>query len=89
MGVDKFDPSVERAQIDLDILRARGWGRCFDRLGRYKTCESGTSGLRGEYRRSGLRLGSCSRGLPERMSLRIDLSLSDILGFEDEWRLGN
>ena len=86
MRFDKLDPEFAGAQVNFDISRSSGWGSCFDRLGRYKTCESGTSGL---YRRSGLGLGSCSRGLPERRSLRIGLSLSDILRVEGEWRFGD
>jgi len=54
MGVDKLDPQVHGAQVNFDILRARSWGRCLDGFGRYKTSESGTSGLSGEYRRSSL-----------------------------------
>jgi len=84
MGGDKLDPEFGGAQINLDILRARSWGRCFDGFGRYKTCESGTSHWGSQYRRSGLRLGSCSRGLPESGSLRIGLSLRHILRFQDE-----
>ena len=86
MRFDKLDPSVERAQINLDISRKRGWRRNIDSFGRYKTCESGTSDLSGEYRRSGFGLGggSGSRGLPESWCLRVGLSLTGILRFEGE-----
>jgi hypothetical protein len=88
MRFDKLDPVVGGAQINVNILRTRSWSRCFDRLGRYKTCESGTSDLSGEYGRSSLGLVGSSRGLPESRCLRVGLSLSGILRLEDEWRLG-
>jgi hypothetical protein len=91
MRFDKLDPSVERAQINLDISRKRGWRRNIDRFGRHKTGESGSSDLSGQYRRSGFGLGggSGSRGLPESRCLRVGLSLSGILRLENEWRFGN
>lgn len=49
MGLDECDPGGESTKINFDIIRTRGWGRCFHRLGRYKTSESRAGLLFGQY----------------------------------------